>query len=1202
MLQQGQSEPRILAVSNLGNADLEWEQFGGPGCALPSQWVSAQPLAGSVAPGKSQDLTLTFHPTTNLIAGTYMATLCLTSNDPGNPMVSVPLTLTVTPAADVHVLFNQITGVTTGFVPAQRFLPPSPIDATGADDFMVFEADGWTISQFNFDTQFTAAPPIVDVRVYPDDNGRPGEPALCSYDEIGATIHGGILPRLRVPLPAPCVLNQGRYWVSLTRSGGSLEWAVGTPDPFPPPFGLGAHAHWRNPGNGFETGCTDWADILTCLDKKGVPVGGGGDQLKFQVCGAVGMDGRAVGCGDENAQATLAITLALDDGNPNQCGAATTLDVVAGSRVNVCYTVTNAGNAPLRFHWLRDNLNTRPLSRSQTVDPGQALQFNRLINATQSQTITAEAQATDVLPWYYTAQQGFDFVDISSSGTPLNLGDDASANVTLPFRFNLFGVATDQVCINNNGFILLDWSRPCDGFHADAAIPNENVPLGAAQIAPFWDDLFTGGNVYYEIVGTAPHRRFIVQWHQKNHYNNGASDPGSVTFELILDETTNNISFQYLDTTFDNPQRPEWDRGGSATIGFQSYVRNGFGGPWRSLPFHQPSVHPQTGLTYQPMGFFHALANGAATLHVNAPAIALNPEAVQAAVAPGGSTSAPLTISNTGTLNLQWQGGTSPLGPTSHFPAAGVATAGSEEVSANPNLWDRPPAEKLKLRVNPDAPAADAAKTFATRAFAVRYAFDTPPFPTLYQRLNDITNPADTTEIGDLVARDIFAGAFIGSDFSRQYGIDDCCGHLLTIDTATGLPSINLGRIQRNPALLGRFWGMTWDATTGTLYTVASDTFSILPDTRFFLVRLDRGHEVVAVPIGELPGISQGVAMFGIAVDAIGRMFGIDVLGDRLFAIDKNTAQISAIGSLGFSANGALGFDFDDGTGTLYLTSIDDASGTSSLYTVNTLTGQASVVGPLVNGNQHSALAIAAGAPCVPPSDVPWLSLNPPSGSLAPGNSEPVTVHMDASELTAGTYQANICFGSNDPVRPVVAVPVTLQVTGGVPPAPTQVVSRKLHSGMPFDVVLPLTGNPGVECRSGGGSNAHQVVFTFAAPVTFSGASVTSGTGSVLTSSGTGTNTITVDLTGVSNAQTVSVTLANVSNGSASGNVVVPLGVLLGDTNGNRVVTASDIGQVKSQSGQSATAANFRNDVNTSGSINASDIGQVKTQSGTSLP
>ena len=90
---------------------------------------------------------------------------------------------------------------------------------------------------------------------------------------------------------------------------------------------------------------------------------------------------------------------------------------------------------------------------------------------------------------------------------------------------------------------------------------------------------------------------------------------------------------------------------------------------------------------------------------------------------------------------------------------------------------------------------------------------------------------------------------------------------------------------------------------------------------------------MVATTIGGLLGVPQGVAIVGIAVDPIGRMFGVDILGDRLFAIDKDTAEVSPIGSLGFNANGAVGFDFDDATGTLYLTSIDDNSGIPAIST-----------------------------------------------------------------------------------------------------------------------------------------------------------------------------------------------------------------------------------------------------------------------------
>ena len=171
-----------------------------------------------------------------------------------------------------------------------------------------------------------------------------------------------------------------------------------------------------------------------------------------------------------------------------------------------------------------------------------------------------------------------------------------------------------------------------------------------------------------------------------------------------------------------------------------------------------------------------------------------------------------------------------------------------------------------------------------------------------------------------------------------------------------------------------------------------------------------------------------------------------------------------------------------------------------------------------------------------------------------------------------------------------------------IPPTPTQVVSRKVHGGTPFDIPLPLTGNPGIECRSGGASNNYQVVFTFPSAVTFTNAAVTAGAGSVSSSSGSGTTTVTVNLTGVTNAQRIMVTLQGASDGTNTADLSVPMGVLLGDVNGNGSVNSTDISQTKLQSGQPVTNANFREDVNANGSINATDVSSVKLKSGTSLP
>ena len=176
--------------------------------------------------------------------------------------------------------------------------------------------------------------------------------------------------------------------------------------------------------------------------------------------------------------------------------------------------------------------------------------------------------------------------------------------------------------------------------------------------------------------------------------------------------------------------------------------------------------------------------------------------------------------------------------------------------------------------------------------------------------------------------------------------------------------------------------------------------------------------------------------------------------------------------------------------------------------------------------------------------------------------------------------------------------------SGPVPSlTPTSVVSRKTHGGAgTFDINLPLTGNVGVECRSGGATNDYQMIISFATPVTVGGASVTSGIGSVSSFSGSGTSQITVNLTGVTNVQRITVTLSNVNDGIHMGNVPVSMGVLIGDVNGNAVVNASDVSLTKSQVGQAVSGSNFREDVNVNGTISATDVALVKSKVGTALP
>jgi hypothetical protein len=197
---------------------------------------------------------------------------------------------------------------------------------------------------------------------------------------------------------------------------------------------------------------------------------------------------------------------------------------------------------------------------------------------------------------------------------------------------------------------------------------------------------------------------------------------------------------------------------------------------------------------------------------------------------------------------------------------------------------------------------------------------------------------------------------------------------------------------------------------------------------------------------------------------------------------------------------------------------------------------------------------------------------------------------------------------------------INAEAAAGTPlPPPVQVlsiVSRKIHgagvNAPHFDIALPVNlapgALPGIECRVAGATGTansdHQLVFSFTNPLQSVGsAAVTSGTGSVSSTAINGTDYI-VNLSGVTNAQKVTVTLSDISDqaGNNSASLAVTMGVLLGDSTATGTVNSSDVSQVKGQSGAGVTNANFRTDVTASGQINASDVSTVKSQSGTALP
>jgi Nidogen-like len=132
----------------------------------------------------------------------------------------------------------------------------------------------------------------------------------------------------------------------------------------------------------------------------------------------------------------------------------------------------------------------------------------------------------------------------------------------LPFEFRFDGYTFTRVLISSNGYLTF----------GDDATQWTNAPIPSASapnlfIAPYWDDLNpkAGGTIYYTTLGAAPNRRFVAEWNAVPRYstsgvNNGE---GALTFQAILHEGTNEITFQYLSMT------GAAATGGSATVGLE---------------------------------------------------------------------------------------------------------------------------------------------------------------------------------------------------------------------------------------------------------------------------------------------------------------------------------------------------------------------------------------------------------------------------------------------------------------------------------------------------------------------------------------------------------------------------------------------------------------------------------------------------------
>lgn len=139
-------------------------------------------------------------------------------------------------------------------------------------------------------------------------------------------------------------------------------------------------------------------------------------------------------------------------------------------------------------------------------------------------------------------------------------GDDSAISVPLPFEFPFYGQLYSSVEVATNGYVNLGTPLGFSPFF-NTSIPEINPPNAA--IYALWDDLVVdiGSSVRTETLGDAPNRQFVIEWRDVPFL----ADFGLLTrFEIVLHED-GRILMQYHTADPDPMQR-----GNSATVGLEN--------------------------------------------------------------------------------------------------------------------------------------------------------------------------------------------------------------------------------------------------------------------------------------------------------------------------------------------------------------------------------------------------------------------------------------------------------------------------------------------------------------------------------------------------------------------------------------------------------------------------------------------------------
>jgi hypothetical protein len=522
-------------------------------------WISESPVTGTIPPGGTQNVTVTFNATGLTTGDTYSALLSI---DPSHPdvtgVIDVPASLKVQLASSAVLILNKST----------VSFPATQINTTRRDTITAKNGGATTLTISSItrtNTDFTVSP--ASASLAPGDSLK--VPVTYTPTAVGADTGRVVFmsnsqgtPRLDVILdgtaigaPAISVAPTTITDTLQTGTNHSKSFTITNTTPVP-----------TTPLMVTLTESLPWASVTPAADTLA-----GTESGPF----AVTFDATGLSVGVY----TGSISIASNDPATPSTAVACTLRVVGGPVIVTVpdtlrhslaigaqavdtLVIRNTGVLPLT--WTLTESPAVPPQRPAGPAPAAVeLPKDKQDTGTSGSVIEGQGGPDAYgYRWIDSDEPGgpaFNWFDISSIGTQITTwtgtSDDGRAIVSIPFAFPWYGTGYTQLKVVTNGFISFDVVST-NNTYSNTAIPATAEPN--LCVYPWWDDLdlSSSGTVHY--YHDAANSRFIVQWTNVPHYT--VTGTGLYTFQVILN-ASGSVLVQYLDmqTTLN-----------SATIGIEN--------------------------------------------------------------------------------------------------------------------------------------------------------------------------------------------------------------------------------------------------------------------------------------------------------------------------------------------------------------------------------------------------------------------------------------------------------------------------------------------------------------------------------------------------------------------------------------------------------------------------------------------------------